>query len=284
MIEAQGLMADEVNPLRRPLPVDVVSVQSQVVYGTVGNNAAMPALQRLGLLAAAVPTVAFSNTPHYDTLHGGVIPQAWFEGYLADLCARGVMRDARAVLTGYMGSPEQIAALARWLARVDTENPALRVYVDPVIGDDDTGVYVDPLIMAAQREHLLPLAHGLLPNGFELGMLTGLPTETPDETVAAARSLLQGRTEWVVVTSATPRHWKPGQMDVAVVTRDAVDIVSHPHFAVTPKGTGDLFTAVVCGSLLKGMTLSAAVQQAVDQVIAALTLTRDACCVELMLS
>ena len=101
-----------------PLPVDVISVQSQVVYGCVGNSVAVPALQAAGLNVVSVPTVLLSNTPHYDSLHGGAVPLEWFEGFLADLTRRKVLRHARAVLVGYLGSPSRHGHWqAGWSAR-----------------------------------------------------------------------------------------------------------------------------------------------------------------------
>src|SRR5690606_28569664 len=127
--------------------VDVVSVQSQVAYGAVGNSIAVPVLQALGLHVAPVPTVLLGNTPHYPTMHGGPLPQDWFEGLLDDLEAREVATRARCVLVGYLGSPQQGLALARWLRRMREINPALVVQIDPVIGDHDTGSYTDPALL-----------------------------------------------------------------------------------------------------------------------------------------
>lgn len=76
--------------------------------------------------------------------------------------------------------------------------------IDPVIGDHDHGVYVDPGLVDAYRRDLLPLADGLTPNGFELAHLTGLAVNDVESVVAAARTLLTGRTQWVAVTSAAP--------------------------------------------------------------------------------
>ncbi|MFC4276660.1 pyridoxine/pyridoxal/pyridoxamine kinase [Achromobacter aloeverae] len=266
-----------------PLSIDVVSVQSQVVYGRVGNNVALPALDALGLTVAAVPTVAFSNTPHYPSIHGGPIPQEWFEGYLRDLYARQALGHLKGILAGYMGSAEQVRALGEWTARVVEAKPDVRVVIDPVIGDYDSGEYVSPGMVDAYRRHLLSWADGMTPNGFELERLTGLPVTDIASVVAAARTLLTGRTQWVTVTSAAPHTWAAGEMRVVVVTRDRYEVLAHPRIDATPKGTGDLFSAVVTGRLVMGASVFEAVAAACSQVVAALRLTFEARSAELLL-
>lgn len=267
----------------QPLAIDVVSVQSQVVYGSVGNNIALPAFARQGLRVAAVPTVVLSNTPHYPSIHGGPLPLEWFAGYLDDLCARNALGQLRAIQAGYLGSAAQAEALARWIQARVAEQPAVRVHIDPVIGDHDHGIYVDPAIAAVYRERLLPLANGVLPNGFELGYLTGREVETMDEVVAAARAMLGGRIDWVIVTSAAPASWNAGQMRVAVVTARSADVIDHPRIAAAPKGTGDLFSAVVTGQLLAGRSVLEAARLASHAVIAAVALTHERQSAELLL-
>lgn len=266
-----------------PLALDVVSVQSQVVYGRVGNNVAVPTLEALGLSVAAVPTVVFSNTPHYPTMHGGALPLEWFEGYLQDLSARGALSALRAVLVGYLGSPQQADVLARWTQARLKEQAGLRIVIDPVIGDHDHGVYVDPGLVDAYRRDLLPLADGLTPNGFELAHLTGLAVNDVESVVAAARTLLTGRTQWVAVTSAAPETWTRDAMQVVLVTRTQAEVIVHPRIDATPKGTGDLFCATLIGHWLNGADLSEAASQACRHVIRALRHTQRARCAELLL-
>lgn len=276
-------MSTAVTAQHRPLPIDVVSVQSQVVYGRVGNSVAVPTLEALGLSVAAVPTVVLSNTPHYPTVHGGALPTAWFEGYLQDLSARGALCAWRALLVGYLGGPPQAEALARWARARLQERAGLRIVIDPVIGDHDHGVYVDPGLAEAYCRDLLPLADGLTPNGFELAQLTGMAVDGVDGVVAAARTLLKGRTRWVAVTSAAPGVWAPQRMLLVLVTREQAEVIEHPRIDANPKGTGDLFCASLTGHWLGGAGLADATVQACRHVMRALRRTEQARCAELLL-
>ncbi|WP_272573659.1 MULTISPECIES: pyridoxine/pyridoxal/pyridoxamine kinase [unclassified Providencia] len=243
-----------------PLPYDVVSIQSQVIYGSVGNSIAVPALAKQGLRVAAVPTVVLSNTPHYATCYGGELPGEWFRGYLNGFVERGSLDSVRAILTGYLGSPEKAQDLANWLARVRETFPNLPVIVDPVMGDEDSGFYIPPEIAEVYRDHVIPLATGIIPNKFELMTLSGKHVDTLDDAIAAARSLLQGNTQWVIITSA----FQPDEdnIEVVCVTKGDVAVIRHKRYPVTPKGTGDLFGAELTAQLLAGLSVPDAAKMA----------------------
>ncbi|UJJ60238.1 pyridoxine/pyridoxal/pyridoxamine kinase [Rhodanobacter denitrificans] len=265
------------------LSIEVVSIMSQVVYGSVGNSIAVPLLQRHGLAVAAVPTVVFSNTPHYPTLHGGAIPVDWFAGYLDDLLARDALLQLRAVVVGFLGNRAQMDALLCWWNRLRSERPDVILIVDPVMGDHDHGVYVDEDLVSAYREAMAAQATGLTPNGFELAKLTGLPVDGIGEVAKAARTLLGEQTRWVVVTSAAPMTCSADEMTIVAVTREGEYVFSHPRLPLSPKGTGDLFTASLTAQLVAAAPLETAVTRAFQDVLGVLRATRAARCAELVL-
>lgn len=269
----------------KPLDIDVVSVQSQVIYGRVGNNVAVPTLHNAGLAVASVPTVLFSNTPHYPSIHGGVVPHEWFSGFLADLEARDALGALQAVLIGYLGEPQQTHTLARWIQTRRESLPDLLVVLDPVMGDEDSGIYVAQGLQEGMIKHLLSEAQGLTPNGFELGCLTGLPVGTLEEVLASGRTLLNRypSMHWLCVTSAAPADCPPDEIQVVVITRSQHALIRHPRVQCSVKGTGDLFSATLTGRLLSGDNLMDAARLATNQVVLSLEKTRDAGCGELLL-
>lgn len=240
---------------------DVISVQSEVVYGCVGNSVALPALRRHGLRVAGVPTVLLSNMPSYPSCYGGEISPEWFEGFLQGLHERGQDNHLRAIITGYLGRVSKAEALVHWLKNATERNPHALIVIDPVLGDEDTGIYVDPGLVSWYRNYLAPMSTGLTPNRYELSCLTGRVLSSQQDVINAARSLIGNKTRWVAVTSAS-RSDASGTLQVLCVTADSVHIVEHRSVENAPRGTGDLFTAELTAGLLHGKTLNEAADSA----------------------
>lgn len=254
----------------QPPPIDVITIQSQVVYGSVGNGIAYRTLLKKNLEVLQMPSVLFGCPPYYGAPHGGVVPEAWFSGFLEDLIARDVVRRARAVVVGYLGDVAQGHILQNWLQRVIAINPEIKIYIDPVMGDYGEGVYVDERLVGCYRSPFLNLAHGVTPNGFELEQLCGHSLTTLEQTQQAAQALLNGNTQWVLVTSAPGVTTKADEVGLLLVTANQVQSFTHTKINSAVKGTGDMFTALLIGHLLQGDKLSTAIPAASNEVCAVL--------------
>ena len=253
-----------------PSPVDVITVQSQLVYGHAGNSAAVPPLRALGLRVAEVPTTLLSNAPFYSTLRGRMLPADWLAELLQGASERGLPQRARALVSGYFGTVDNGQVFAQWARRVLADNRQLEYWLDPVIGDTHTGPYVEPALEAVFREQLLPLATVVTPNAFELGRLTGRDALAQDDAIAAARELLQRGPRWVIAHSV---QGEPGQLVTLAVSADAVWRWSSEHLPVDVAGTGDVLLALAMAFVLRGEPMPMAISRAIAGVHAALEAT-----------
>ncbi len=253
-----------------PAPIDIISVQSQLVYGHAGNSAAVPPLRALGLRVAEIPTTLLSNAPFYATLRGRILPVDWFADLLLGASERALPQRARMLISGYFGSLANGEAFADWLEQILPQSPQLRYCLDPVIGDTHTGAYVEAGLEQVFVERLLPHAWLVTPNAFELGRLTGLPSLAQDEAITAARVLLERGPQWVLAHSVAGA---PGELVTLAVSGDAVYRWSSPHLPVDVAGTGDVLMALLVGFLLNGESFESAVGRALAGVHTALEAT-----------
>jgi pyridoxine kinase len=242
-------------------PPRILSIQSEVVHGHVGNAAARFALQRLGVDVLALPTVLLSNHPGHGGFRGRVTPPEELRALLAGLEERGFLDGVDAVLSGYLGAAEQADVVREAVLAARRRNPATLYLLDPVFGDEG-GAYARPGVAEAMAKQLLPLADIVTPNRFELASLTSRWIADAAGAVAAARLL--GR-PLVLATSV------PGPADTigtAAVTAGEGWLAMAPRAPHAPSGTGDLLAALFAGWRLKGRTIPVALARAAGGVTA----------------
>ena len=167
----------------------ILSIQSAVAYGHVGNSAAVFPLQRLGFEVWPVNTVLFSNHTGYGAWRGRVVGLDWVEEIIEGIAERGAIPRTRAVLSGYLGDPSLGEAVLRVVARVRAERPDMLYACDPVMGDEGRGFFVRPGIPEFFRDHAVPAADIVTPNQFELAWLAGRPVDGLDDALAAAAAV-----------------------------------------------------------------------------------------------
>ena len=234
----------------------VVSVQSRVAMGHVGNSAATFPLQLAGLEVVDVPTALLSNHPFYPGHRGRLLDADLVAELLAGVAERGVGRVATAVVSGFLGTAGVAPVLAGFVRSARGENAPLCFVCDPVLGDTGPGLYVDPGLVELYRGELVPLADVVTPNVFELEALTAPGAVTVADVERRAQVLLGTREAAVVVTGAVLADTPGGCLDTVVVTavagRRGTWRVRGPRRDRHFDGTGDLFTALFTAAWLRG--------------------------------
>ncbi len=241
----------------------VLSISSQVVFGPVGNSAAVPAMQRLGMTVLPLPTVLLSNHPGHGRPARQVIDIA---PPLDRLQQDGRLNGCAAVLTGYFATADQIDVAARVITEIKELTPSLIYACDPVLGDEHTGLYVPDDIAAGIRDKLLPLADVVTPNRFELEWLSGREASSLEQAIDAARSIAPAR------TLATSIPCRDGCLATMAIGRSTAAYVETRHRASVPHGTGDLLAGLFLAHLVRGKRDANALSHAVaglEAVIAA---------------
>ncbi len=265
------------------MPNTILSIQSSVAYGHVGNSAATFPLMRLGVEVWPVITVHFSNHTGYGAWRGPMLAASDIADVIRGIDERGVLGRVNAVLSGYQGAEAVGAEVLNAVALVKERNPAAVYCCDPVIGDIGRGVYVRPGIPEFMRDQVIPAAQIVTPNHFELDFLTGRTTTTLTEVLAAANALRELGPEIVLVTSTVLEGTDPDHITMLVATAGGAWRVSTPRLERNFTGSGDLTAALFLAHLLDGADASQAMGRTADAVYSLLKATTEADSAELLL-
>jgi pyridoxine kinase len=263
--------------------MNLLSIQSHVAYGHVGNAAAVFALQRLGIEVWPIHTVQFSNHTGYGHWRGRVFEAEMIGELVQGIEERGVLGACDGVLSGYMGSAAIGSAILDAVARVKRANPAARYCCDPVIGDVGRGVFVRPGIPEFMAERAVPAADIVTPNQFELKHLAGRATATLRDVLSAADAVHARGPSVVLVTSLHVRETPQDAIDVIVSDGTGRWRVRTPNLPLQVNGAGDAIAALFFGHLLARRSASDAMARAVSSLFGMLDRTLEAGAREILL-
>ena len=254
----------------------ILSIQSSVAYGHVGNSAAVFPLQRLGHEVWPVSTVVFSNHTGYGDWRGPLLSPEDVAAVVTGIAERGVLSSCDAVLSGYQGSAGIAEVIVSAVAQVKAANPAATYTCDPVMGNATSGCFVDPAIPPIIRELVVPVADVITPNQFELGFLTDTSPESLADTLASADLARAMGPETVLVTSVFDGDAETAtSIAMLAVTGDGAWLVETPRLAMKANGSGDLTAALFTAHLHDTGSPAEALARTTSSVFAVLKATLE---------
>jgi pyridoxine kinase len=256
--------------------MNILSIQSHVAYGHVGNASAVFPMQRLGVEVWPIHTVQFSNHTGYGAWKGRVFDGGMIDEVMEGIAERGVLPSCTGVLSGYMGSADIGHAILSAVERVRAANPKAVYCCDPVMGDVGRGVFVRPGIPEFMREQAVPAADIVTPNQFELELLTDIEIRTIADAHRAVEALRDAGPKVVLVTSLVTDETPADSIDLMAADARGAFRVRTPKLDVSVNGAGDAIAALFFVHYLREESAAAALAKAAASVYGLLKRTKEA--------
>jgi pyridoxine kinase len=253
----------------------VLSIQSAVAYGHVGNSAAVFPLQRIGVEVLPVYTVNFSNHTGYGAWRGPLIAPDDVREVVTGIEERGVLGEVDAVLSGYQGGEGIGDVIVDAVAKVKAANPNAVYACDPVMGNAKSGCFVAPAIPVLLRDKVVPVADIITPNQFELGFLTDTEPDTLESTLASVDVARAMGPNTVLVTSVERPDREAGTIEMLAVDDKGAWLVATPHLPMKANGSGDVTAALFTAHYVRTGDAKTALELTVSSVFELLNLTLE---------
>jgi pyridoxine kinase len=255
--------------------MNLLSIQSHVAYGHVGNSAAVFPLQRMGVEVWPIHTVQFSNHTGYGNWQGRVFDAGLIREVMGGIEQRGVLSECDGVLSGYMGGADVGAAILDAVAAVKRANPAAKYCCDPVIGDAGRGVYVREGIPEFMKEKAVPAADIITPNQFELDYLAGRESKTLANALAAVKVVHALGPRAVLVTSLHTEDTPAETIDLLASDATGRFRLRTPKLPLVVNGAGDAIAALFFAHYLRSGRIEKALSRAASAIFGVLAKTAE---------
>ncbi|MCU9519840.1 pyridoxal kinase PdxY [Corynebacterium sp. ES2794-CONJ1] len=263
--------------------MSILSIQSHVSYGHVGNSAAVFPLQRIGHEVWPVHTVNFSNHTGYGDWGGQLIPADHVRDVIAGISARGAFANIEAIISGYQGGSDIAEVITETVAAIKRKNPSAQYACDPVMGNAKSGCFVSELIPPLLRDVVVPVADIITPNQFELGYLTGMEASDLESTIAAADKARALGPHTVLVTSVMRPGRPEHTVEMVVVNDEGVWIIQTPYLDVKRNGSGDVTAALFTGHYIRDFDAKKALEKTAAAIFDLISMTYEENSRELLL-
>lgn len=256
--------------------MNLLSIQSHVAYGHVGNSAAVFPLQRMGVEVWPIHTVQFSNDTGYGNWQGRVFDAGLIREVIGGIEQRGVLGECDGVLSGYMGGADVGAAILDVVATVKRANPSARYACDPVIGDAGRGIFVARGIPEFMKERAVPAADIITPNQFELDYLAGCESRTLTDVLAAVKVVHGLGPRAILVTSLHTEDTPEETIDLLASDATGRFRLRTPKLPLVVNGAGDAIAALFFADYLRSGKIDEALSRAGSAIFGVLTKTAQA--------
>ena len=253
----------------------ILSIQSHVAYGHVGNSASVFPMQRLGIEVWPVHTVNFSNHTGYGAWRGPLMDPETVRDIVTGIGEREAFVEIDAVLSGYQGGEGIGATILDAVAAVRAENPEAIYACDPVMGNETSGCFVHESIPVLLREKVVPHADLITPNQFELGFLTDTEPHTLAETLASVDRARGIGPRTILVTSVLRPDRPEGTIEMLACHEDEAWVVQTPHLPLKANGSGDVTAALFTSHWLRTHSLGEALGRTASSMFDLLQTTLD---------
>ena len=228
---------------------NILSIQSAVAYGHVGNSAAVFPLQRIGHEVWPVYTVNYSNHTGYGAWEGPIIPASDVAAVISGIRDRGAFPLIDGILTGYQASPDVADVIVSTVRDIKAENPSALYACDPVMGNAKSGCFVPDAIPPLFRSTIVPAADIITPNQFELGYLVEQDVVDLDSTLKAVDAAREMGPSTVLVTSVARPDAPQDAIEMVAVDDSGAWIIRTPRLPFKRNGSGDVTAALFTGHL-----------------------------------